>query len=182
MDVQLFDFNLEEECLSGEEPVPMSVPCSEDTEQFRLNSLVNNNNDTEAFEFSLPASQSMSSLSQMHSIGMCTSVTPTNEILSSPVQESCLEEYVLQPAEESSVQPSSLPMVSSPSAPSTEVHNGAIPSATQGPPLPPPPPPIPFQRKLDSIESHNDIFEEEEVEFKADSSSDEIMEEQFSLQ
>ena len=199
MDVQLFDFNLEEECLSGEEPVPMSIepvsmsiPFSEDldVEDFRLsnNSLLGNNNDTEAFEFGLPTS--ISRLPQINSIAMCTSVTPpTNtapEILSSPIQETYSEECFLQPTE-SSVQPSSLPMVSIPSIPSTEVQKGAIPSGIPGPPPPPPPPPIPpsmvhkAQHKMSSIESNNDNYQEEEVGFKADSSSDETMEEHFSL-
>ena len=170
------------------EPVSMSIPCSEDVEDFRLsnNSLVGNNNDTEAFEFGLPTS--ISHLPQINSIAMCTSVTPpTNtapEILSSPIQETYSEECFLQPTE-SSVQPLSLPM---PSVPSTEVQKGAIPSGLPGPPPPPPPPPpIPPsmvhepQHEMSSIESNNDNYQEEEVGFRADSSSDEIMEEHFSL-
>ena len=159
----------------------MSIPCSEE-EVFRLsnNPLVDNNNDTESFEFSLPTS--LSRLPQMHT--MCTSMTPptntTPEIMSSPIQETYSEECFLQQPTEYSVQPSSLPMISNPS--STEA-----PSAIPGPP-PPPPPPIASsvvhepQQKMSSVESHDDINEEEEVGFKADSSSDELMEEHFSLQ
>lgn len=167
----------------------MSIPCSEDSEVIMLssNSSGDDNNNTEAFEFSVATL--ISQPSGPSTVATCTSVTvpmgTASENLVYPTQVTASEEFYVQP-KETSVQPSSLSISEMASTP------GVVPAATvsAAPPPPPPPlPPLPSQNPLQVHSTHNpeqnvmsltkppDICESEEVGFKADSSSDEEMEE-----
>ena len=175
------------QCSEDEEViVPMGIPCSEDEEVIVLSSSSVDNN-TEAFEFNLPAS--MPHPPQASTVAMCTSMIPPTDagfkILSSPIQATESEEHSLQPTD-SLIQPLLLPMMSSPCVPPAQTPGGAVPLTAQSSisiPTAPPPPPIGFslahkyQQKTCVTESYSEVNEEEELEIKADSSSDEQTEE-----
>lgn len=158
--------------MSGEEPLAVSIPCSEDPEVLMLssNSSVDNNNNTEAFEFSVPTS--IRYPLGLPTTAACTSITsPTNttlESVSSPVQVTSEEEHNVQ-SMESSVETQSLPVTS-------KVPVGIVSSSPAPPVVPPPPPPPPVPYKPLEVGSSTQIAEDEVAVFKADSSSDEEME------
>ena len=151
----------------------MSVPCSEDQEAMVLSSNSIDNN-TEAFEFNLPTSMPHAR-PQAPIVAMCTSMIPSDdegfEVLSSPIQAT---EHSSQPAE-SLIQPLLLPNTCVPSAETPT--EGVTPLAARSSiPTAPPPPPIrcsESRQKMCVTESYSEVIEQEELEIKADSSSDE---------
>ena len=133
---------MEEECLSGEEPLAMSIPCSEDQEVIMLSSnSSDDNNNIEVFQCS-----ATTSVLYPPGLPTITSVTAhtiaTTEILSSPVQVTSLEEYHTQP-KDSLTQPAS--MLSKPfvSTPSIKTPAGAVSTVPSSSPPPASPPPLP---------------------------------------
>ena len=141
---------MEEECLSGEEPLAMSIPCSEDQEVIMLSSnSSDDNNNTEVFHCS-----ATTSVLYPPGLPTITSVTAhtiaTTEILSSPVQVTSLEEYHTQP-KDSLTQPASMlskPFVSTPSIKTPAGAVSTVPSSSPPPASPPPPPPPPLPSPL----------------------------------
>ena len=150
----------------------MSIPCSEDQEVIVLSSdsLIDQNN-TEAFEFSIPMSTSYPPATLPTAV-TCTSITaPTNihENLSSPIQETHSEESYIQPVE-NSVQPLSFSTMSN-----AFVVTPALSSVATG--LSSPPAPVLSciyepQQNTSPIIQHSQICEE--VGFDEDSSSSDL--------